>query len=53
MIEKPEFRMPLVVYVVRSSEGTGLPPRLRDMPIEEVRRICVKDWREAKGASNE
>jgi len=32
-------------YVVRSSGGKGLPARLRNMTVEQVRKIVVKDWK--------
>ena len=33
-------------YVVRSSEGKGLPARIRNMSIEQIRKIVVKDWKD-------
>ena len=33
-------------YVVRSSEGKGLPARIRNLSIEQVRKIVVKDWKD-------
>jgi hypothetical protein len=32
-------------YVVRSSEGKGLPARLKNLTLDQIRKIVVTDWK--------